>query len=249
MTPQDMAQQLALLVLSYTESGSAKSTDPLLKSADFFLQAEIQQGLLVTPTDEGLVQLNLSDRALGAWLRYLLQTPLPVIAHALPGDRPVLTHLPIFTVQYAHARCCSWLRLAHDSGWIQLKQPSGNPHNWEWQNSQPAPWPNEGEPRWFTQSPAQDLVHHLIDIFDVLDSALQPTAGSPKAHQRQVKSLMRVGITLSQAIDRFQRAVQPWSRQLCLEQLQIYFGLLLIAQRALCLLLEDHLKSNAPVEL
>lgn len=251
MAPQDMAQQLALLVLSYTERGSAKSTDLLLKSAYFLLQAEIQQGLRATPTDKGLVQLDLSDRALGAWLRYLRQTSLLSIAHFTPelGDRPTLTHLPIFPVQYAHARCCSWLRLAHDSGWIQLKQGSGNPYHWEWQDSQSAPWPNDREHRWFKQPPAQDLIHHLIDVFDVLDGASKPTAGSPNAHQRQVKSLMRVGITLSQAVDRFQRAFQPWSRQLSLEQLQIYFGLLLIAQRALCLLLEDHLKSNAPVEL
>jgi hypothetical protein len=54
-------------------------------------------------------------------------------------ERSKIAH-PLFGVQYAHARCCSLLRLAHGQGLIKLSDPDFKTLGWQFVEPNPIPW-------------------------------------------------------------------------------------------------------------
>ena len=102
-------------------------------------QADPRQDFALEVVSSGSIYFQLSDLGVAAWLEYLIQTlPQVEVTEAIAQVKVKSNNSSVclFPVQYAHARCCSLLRLAHREGIIQ---------NWENLTPQPPSLQGKGE--------------------------------------------------------------------------------------------------------
>jgi arginyl-tRNA synthetase len=222
----------------------------------------------------GWINFRLSDQALASWLQQMIQIPptrgerqhrrgeaqereskgrihqdtrnlvekLSVSSSPLacPKDAPTL-----FQMQYAHARCCSLLRMAHRQGLIQLRDLDFKTLSWQLVEPNPIPWLNHDQ-RADSQEVTLRLVHpteqgligQILDWQDELNDSGQGNG---------VKQCR----TLSRDFERFYSScrilgeVKTQTPKLA----QARLGLLAVTQGMLRSLLQDQLGVPAPVEL
>jgi hypothetical protein len=183
-------------------------------------------GFTILVQESGWIEFRVSDRALAIWLQQISQTIRS------PKQRSLKEILPgLFTLQYAHARCCSLLRLGEREGLIQLNETL------QWKHPHLIPWLDKDE--------AFRLIHpteiYLIgQIFEVIDAlACQKTDWN------------KLATRLSEAVLDCDRDCRIWGdiRRDYLELSQARLGLYAIAQLLLQELLEEKLQVPAPVKL
>jgi hypothetical protein len=188
---------------------------------------------LVSP---GWINLRLSHQGLATWLEHL---------HQIPSQRHVKRSLScqysqnLFPVQYAHARCCSLLRSAHQQSLIQLKNCDSQTHPWQFLEPRPIPWLNEDQTRLQLLHPAEQLLlEQILDISDSLESTSQVNC-------------VKLALGLSQAFEQFERSCRIWGevKSQTQELAQARLGLVALTQALLQSLLQDQLASFAPIEL
>lgn len=218
----------------------------------------------------GWIHFHLSEQSLASWLQQLIQIPvllsdwqgnlllglptkeiknrLSEKLESTPPDQLVKrlqnpSHL--FKVQYAHARCCSLLRLAHRQGLIQLSDSECNARNWQILEPNPIPWLNdhpEGEMdskrlrlgHWAEW----DLIHQILDEFDQIE-------------RLDSVSALKLANALSQAFETFYGTCRIWGevKTATPKLAQARLGLVGVTQKLLRSLLEDQLGETAPIEL
>ncbi len=158
-----------------------------------------------------------------------------------PNMRPNL-----FKVQYAHARCCSLLRLAHRSGLITLNDPEFTTSNWQFIAPNPIPWLDLNSLQSCGESMRLRCIHPaergLID--QLLDSG-------DRIGQLDVERGFKQAFALSLAFDNFYRSCRIWGevKTETPQLAQARLGLVGVTQKLLRSLLEDQLGVLAPLEL
>ena len=167
------------------------------------------------------------------------------IAHQAQLDH-TLKDLPnLFPVQYAHARCCSLLRLAHRQGLIQLSDLDFNTPNGQLLQPNPIPWLNDdqgahtGQIRLRLVHPAERrLIAQILDVSDIISD------------QGQL-SCLKLAIALSNAFESFYSSCRIWGevKTQTPKLAQARLGLVAITQGLLRSLLQEKLGVPAPVEL
>ncbi|WP_337907201.1 DALR anticodon-binding domain-containing protein [Iningainema tapete] len=132
----------------------------------------------------------------------------------------------LFTAQYAHARCCSLLRLAHQEGLIKSRL-------------QPIPWLCEEHLR-FNHPASWGLISKLVEVVDLEFSCPR----SPTAWEK-------VTLSLAQAFLCFWDNCRIWgeTRTEFPELAQSRLGLVMATQSVLSFLLEEKLGISALNEL
>ncbi len=182
----------------------------------------------------GWIHLQLSDRGLANWLQSLSEFSAArnrVASKNLlsPFQAPEDPDL-LFPVQYAHARCCSLLRLARREGVMALSAPH------------PIPWLNETSLQLVHPAECR-LISELVTATDALWHA-HPSAAQPK-------NWFKVAVDLSQAFESFYSACRIWGEvrretpNLALTRL----GLILATQSVLGWMLQNLFGVCAPLEL
>jgi len=184
----------------------------------------------------GWINLRLSNRGLATWLQHLSQIP----SHTPPERQLSLPYSQnIFPVQYAHARCCSLLRSAHQQNLIELKNLDCKTHSWQLLKPNPIPWLNDDQDTLRLVHPAERfLLEQILDLQDAL------------CNHSQV-SCVKLALTLSQAFDKFYSSCRIWGevKTETPELAQARLGLVAVTQGLLRSLLQDQLRSFAPIEL
>jgi hypothetical protein len=183
---------------------------------------------------------------------------------ALPGwgamrKREIIPENParLFAIQYAHARCCSLVLLAHREGLIKLREPLPDPgENTQWQKPN---FPSSVSAFWHVISTAQipwlncedmlrlshpaegHLISELVQAVDHLES-LDFSASV---------NWEKVGLDLSQAFESFWRICHIWGdvKTSSPELAQARLGLVMATQSVLRFLLVEILGVFAPWEL
>ncbi len=197
----------------------------------------------------GLLQFELGDRGLSVWLQCLMKPSLQ--AHSSESI-PLLTSLkkpfvqalensePLFVCQHSHARCCSLLRLAHDSVMTLNRleiDALGNP--WMILTPDPIPWLTAQGQLCLTHPAERALISQLVTIVDESHLLTNP------------RSCLKSALALSHAFQTFYRACQIFelASPSSLQRSQSRLGLVMATQRLLRHLLEVGLNAKAPLDL
>ncbi|OUL29455.1 glutamate acetyltransferase [Nostoc sp. T09] len=206
----------------------------------------------------GWIHLELTHPILAAWLQNL------AVGSLLGGrDQGRTNNLTIknpqhlFTVQYAHARCCSLLQQAHREELIKLKEVlSGTEISFEQQQPllsisepafwsiclpQPIPWLSSDAKLRLNHPAESRLIGELVQVVDDLECK---TFGSAVNWEK-------AALDLSQAFENFWSECRIWGKIKITSPLlaQARLGLVMATQSVLRLLLKDKLGVFAPLEL
>ncbi|MHC5595613.1 MAG: DALR anticodon-binding domain-containing protein [Nostoc sp.] len=200
----------------------------------------------------GWIHFELTHSTLATWLQSLVegsgewgvgsggdeannQCPMPNAQCPMPNS--------LFTVQYAHARCCSLVLLAHREGLIKLREPVPNtsPAFWDVISPNPLPWLNcDGIVR-LNHPDERRLIGELIQVVDNIEC---PDVGGSVKWEK-------VALKLSQAFEKFWCNCRIWGEVKITspELAQARLGLLMATQSVLRFVLEENLGVFAPLEL
>ncbi|MEH1921205.1 DALR anticodon-binding domain-containing protein [Nostoc sp.] len=149
----------------------------------------------------------------------------------------------LFAVQYAHARCCSLVLLAHREGLIKLREPVPNtsPDFWDVISPNPIPWLNCDGTLRLNHPDERRLIDELIQVVDNIEC---PDVGGSVKWEK-------VALNLSQAFEKFWSNCRIWGEVKITspELTQARLGLLMATQSVLRYVLEENLGIVAPLEL
>jgi arginyl-tRNA synthetase len=231
------------------ELASAIASDLLRTCGDVFT---IQ---IVPP---GWIHFELTHSALATWLQSLAVgslgedeeqgskeeefSPLPPAPRSFASFQSPIPN-SLFAVQYAHARCCSLVLLAHREGLIKLREPVPNTSQgfWDVISPNPLPWLNCDETLRLNHPDERCLISELIQVVDNIECP--DISGSVKWE--------KVALNLSQAFENFWSNCRIWGEvKITLPELaQARLGLLMATQSVLRYVLEEKLGVFAPLEL
>ena len=189
----------------------------------------------------GLLQFELGDRGLSAWLQYLVDSLCSNSGESIPLEKP-LTQTEnsdqLFICQHSHARCCSLLRLAHESV-ITFSCLRGN-DRWIISAPAPIPWLTTQGRLCLTHPAERALIFQLVAIVDDFSNLVMIP-----------RSCLSAALALSRSFQSFHQACQIFElgSPSALQRSQTRLGLVLATQRLLRHLLEAGLGTKAPFEL
>ena len=204
------------------------------------------QDFTVQVVPPGWIYLELTESYLAAWLQHLTQAPPELEPRELErkSNPKSKIELSLFAVQYAHARCCSLLQLAHREELISLKS-TDSAHSsalWLAMTPLPIPWLNEEQKLCLYHWDEWGLIDQLCAILDELYCPYR---------SRQPTNWHKATLSLSQAFQTFYSYCRIWgevkSQNLPLAQARL--GLVLITQSVLRLLLQSKLGVVASSEV
>lgn len=208
----------------------------------------------------GWIQFRLSDSGLATWLQYLIQIPPSGILEE-KGRKITLENAEIsqpkqpikglnnaknlFLIQYAHARCCSLLRLAHRQGAIALSDPECKRATWQIVQPSPIPWLYDSQAIESTQTRLRlghSAEHRLIaQILDAQD----------RSQHLDPAGAIKLAIALSHAFEAFYSRCRIWGEVMTQtpQLAQARLGLVAVTQQVLRSLLQDQLGITPALEL
>ena len=206
----------------------------------------LPQGVTPQATAVGLIHFEVGNRAIATWLDQLLTNTLPPqtiqLAPSTKRERQILLQsAAIFEAQYAHARCCSLLRLAHREALIQLEGLVESPIDWRFDRTVTFHWLTAAGQLTLNHAADRCLLVQLFEALDCLsDSSPHPTP----------RSLARSAQAVSHAFQGFHRTHPLWRQAEDISTLvTAQLGLLMATQRVLYWLLADGLGVCPAIEL
>ncbi|MBM0740229.1 hypothetical protein JOY44_00975 [Phormidium sp. CLA17] len=225
------------------------------------LLTELEVGLLdyveIQSTPSGYLEFRIGESAIAQWLTCLNQPIASLFvsadphssfltAHSQPAKR---SHLSLFSIQHAHARCCSLLRLATQQEMIRLNWLE-DASQWQWAQPNPIPWLTGQQLRTCTVAERQ-LISQCFTVWDEL-----PWQADTLAKNSQPLSLYPSRITilaqgLAQAFYATHQQCQIWGalENEGSDRLIAHLALILVTQKLLYGLLRIELGVVAPEEL
>ncbi|WP_354666138.1 DALR anticodon-binding domain-containing protein [Nostoc sp. GT001] len=212
----------------------------------------------------GLISFELTHSTLATWLQSLvvgslgragehtsLREAAPTTTLSNLGSRgaeetidaPCPMPNLLFAVEYAHARCCSLVLLAHREGLIKLREPvpKTSPAFWDVISPNPLPWLNCDGTLQLNHPDERRLIGELIQVVDNIECP--DVSGSVKWE--------KIALNLSQAFEKFWSNCRIWGeiKITSPELAQARLGLLMATQSVLKFVLEENLGVFAPLEL
>lgn len=198
----------------------------------------------------GWIYLKLSDALLATWLQSLAVGNLDEAGEM--GRKEILITNPkckvlntsrLFAIQYAHARCCSLVLLAHREGLIKLREPlpDGSSTSGSVILTEQIPWLDCDEKLRLNHPDESYLITKLVQVVDDL---MSPDLGGSVNWEK-------AGLNLSQAFENFWSKCRIWGEvKICSPELaQARLGLVMVTQSVLRFLLVEKLGVVAPDEL
>jgi len=219
----------------------------------------------------GWIHLELAHPTLAAWLQSIVegawgmghgawgidiipnsqspvlnsQSPMPDAQCPMPNS--------LFTAQYAHARCCSLLRLAYQEGLVKLRQPDVDTASVGVLSFKSIPWLDCDAKLRLNHPASSHLIAELVKVVDELEytSSVISIPDRDSCRSSRGDNWEKAALDLSQAFETF------WSNCRILgevkttspELAQARLGLVMATQSVLRFLLEEKLGVSALVEL
>ncbi|WP_421658794.1 hypothetical protein [Leptothermofonsia sp. ETS-13] len=202
----------------------------------------------VQATSAGLIQIRLGDRAIAAWLNFILQNLPPGKPHDWPSlalQSQITTsefQSQAFAIQHSHARCCSLLQMAQREGLITLNQFERCLAVWQFVNPVSVPWLDADFHLRLAYPSERRLICQLLAVLDQVEGVWPPP---------QPIESFRLAEAVNQCFQAFHRDRPIWhsiaNDSTDLAQAQL--GLVMATQRILYWLLNDLLGIYTPSSL
>lgn len=250
------ASAIALQLASQSNHSALELAQQIIGNAGYGIQAS------------GWIDYRLTEPAIADWLQKVTRMPSkllgsqPSSADENPGLSNALDPQLIFKLQYAHARCCSLLRLADRDCLLQLSEPHPLSSPRLWDIASPADMP------WLTSSGHLRLVHpqeklllqQLLEFPGCLSGSVRyssiatsydsnqpviviPWPPAPKAVERQIQ-------LLCDRFEGFYRHCRIWGEVKENSELAIArLGLIAATYTVIHFWLRDLLGLDSPLEL
>lgn len=214
-------------------------------------EQEFELELNVEVVYPGWIDFQLNDQNLAVWLQKIIQ--IPVIAQfgdssslKFTGSGECSTNTQnCFAIQYAHARCCSLLRLAHREKLITLQDLDFETQGRQLVAPNPIPWLNDQKQMdtgqkvlWLVHPAERSLIAQLLNVSDAIS---HPSKLNP----------VKLASALSKEFEVFYKNCRIWDevKTQTPQLAQARLGLVGVTQEFLRVLLQDYLGIPAPVEL
>lgn len=195
---------------------------------------------VVTP---GFIHLELTASKIANWLQTLPFLPL-LLAKSTPKKyfSPIVNNSRLFSIQHAHARCCSLLRQADREGAIAIAEIAAPDElcHLAIARPQPLPWLDDRQQLRFCLQAEYALINQLVAVTDII------YVSSTKLERWE-----QAAFNLSQAFSNFHSCCRLWGEiKLSDPQLvEARLGLILAAQVLLQFILQKQLGVLAPQQL
>ncbi len=232
------------VALQLSKSQNRKGIDIACAIASHF-SSNCGDEFIIEIVPPGYIYFILTDSILAAWLQHLVEGMGERGAGGAggAGGAKYENSSHLFTVQYAHARCCSLMRLAQQEKLIQFGDNNVNTSSAMGNviSPNPIPWLNSCSKLRFYHSASRRLISELVQVVDDLE--FSDEAGSVNWE--------KAAINLSQAFEvfwcncRIFGEVKITSPELS----QARLGLVIATQSVLRFLLEEKLGVFALLEL
>ncbi|MBU7581426.1 MAG: glutamate acetyltransferase [Nostoc sp. TH1S01] len=195
----------------------------------------------------GWIYLELTPPSVASWLNNLAMSgvgqPEQIGTEEITPKLNKYNSPNIFSVQYAHARCCSLILLGHREGLIKLREslPDTSPAFWQLLSQEPIPWLNHDNQLCLHHLAERDLLAQLVQVMDDLGCSDMGDAINWE----------KTALKLSQVLENFWCQCRIWGdvkiNSPYLAQARL--GLVIITQNLLRFLLVEKLGVTAPWEL
>jgi len=209
------------------------------------ISANYDQDFKIQVVSPGWIHLEVTHPLLAAWLQSLA---IKEAIEAREAGGEITPSSSLFTAQYAHARCCSLVRLAILEGLIQQGEPNQDDSESSKQRllssiltPNPIPWLNCDEKLRFHHPASYRLINELVRV---VDSLAFPNLGGSVNWEKAATGLSRAFETFWCKCRIFGE-VKTASSELA----QARIGLVLATQSVLKFLLEEKLGIIAPCEV
>lgn len=201
---------------------------PLDLAREWVARLPETEDFAVSVTHPGWIDCQLTDVGLARWLQQWTRCP-----DSTPNTRVPPPANP-FPLQYAHARCCSLLRLAEDEGLIDLRMGRDDI---EIVAPAPLPWLDDTCALRLQHPAERVLIGQSIAIVDALENLDEILS----------KQAMKLGAAFEGFYSQCRILGEVKTRDPALAQARS--GLVTVTQTVLKSLLEDHFGLPAPMEL
>ncbi|NET69923.1 MAG: anticodon-binding protein [Sphaerospermopsis sp. SIO1G2] len=232
--------------------GDSSKSGRFARDISTYLLANCSDIFRVKVVPPAWIHIELTDPTLAAWLNFLINENVDFQRSELE-DKVARTKLIesqtkdlglkkndlYFQVQYAHARCCSLLRLASREDMIKIGQKGTN--NQKLLSSQTIPWLDCNQKLRLYQS---EELHLLKLLVKTVDNLVFPDS-------RSIVNWNTEALKLSAAWESFWSKCRIWGevKNNCWPLAQARLGLLMVTQLVLKSVLEEKLGVSAPREL
>ncbi|MGI8502795.1 MAG: DALR anticodon-binding domain-containing protein [Hassallia sp.] len=209
------------------------------------ISAKYGDEFIIEIVPPGYIHFVLTDPILASWLQRLVEGmgEMGGVGERGRGETLIENSSHFFAVQYAHARCCSLLRLAQQEKLIQLGDNNVNTSSAMFCviSPNPIPWLNCDRKLRFSHSATKRLISELVQVVDDLEL---PSEGGSVNWEK-------AALNLSQAFETFWCNCRIWGEVKITspELSQARLGLVIVTQSVLKFLLEEKLGVFALVEL
>lgn len=253
-TPQ--AERLLQLAQELAIVWNRATVDQTVHPAQWTLEP-LWPTCLAEAMPNGMMALRVTDAGLTGWLHFLGEGNWrsPALWQTQPpASQPPLNAKTLFTVQAAHARCCSLLRLAESAGLVRLaasatepvSEPDpkldSKPDRGNWAIAHPLPWPwlHADQTLRLIHPAEQRLIGQLLTTFEMLCP-----------HPPATAQILRSADDLAQALQQFDAACRIFGevKTELPELAQARLGLVWVTRLVLEQMLSQGLNAIAPTEL
>lgn len=236
------------------------------------LVADLLDHIDIQATPAGYLEFRVGEWAIAYWLNCLTQPTKALFISAdlrfSPADSLSKSPLPkthshlakrshsnLFSIQYAHARCCSLLRLATQHQMIGLNCLA-DPFQLQWTQPTPVSWLTIDQQLCTNHAAERQLINQCFTVLDELPWLNNRPWQANPLHNSSQRRLHRDRITtlaqdLAQAFHTMHQQCQIWGalQNQGSDRLTAHLALILVTQKLLYGLLQIGLGVIAPAEL
>lgn len=233
----EIANILATLVSSAQANVVSSDEMECYAPKQLAITINLLQEFTVEVVPPGWIHLQITEPAIAAWLQYIILAS-PQLQTQENHQLTQITTSDLFAVQYAHARCCSLLQMAHREQLINLKK-SADPSSKTFVVVPDLSWLNDLR---YHHVAERTLISQLIGILDDLYYSYT---------SHKLNYWEKAALNLSQAFQAFYSNCPIWGEvKIQTPQLaQARLSLVVATQSVLRLLLQNKLGAEAPWEL